>query len=324
MGIISSKKEELTEQEARIESAVVQAFVTAGQALKVIRDSKLYLSAGFDAFERYCEVRWQMQKSHAYRLIDYAGVLDELSVPHGGRSLPILPSNERIARELTPLLPAPPMMRKAWKEVVITAPKNFDERPVITAKHGKEVVHKYRTGTDAGGAFPGQGYRVVYADPPWKYNDKLIEGYGAAEHHYPPLSIDELCELKDVNGAALSDLPAADAVLFMWVTSPMVEDAFKVINAWGFDYKTSFVWDKLKHNYGHYNSVRHELLLIGTCGSCTPDSKTLHDSVVTIKRSSTHSEKPLKFLKIIDAMYPLPEVIAGWLVLTLYGESARV
>jgi N6-adenosine-specific RNA methylase IME4 len=89
----------------------------------------------------------------------------------------------------------------------------------------------------------------------------------------------------------------------MWVTSPLLEDSFKVINAWGFKYKTSFVWDKVKHNMGHYNSVRHEFLLICTRGSCTPDNKKLYDSVVEVERSDKHSEKPEEFRKIIDYLY---------------------
>ena len=144
---------------------------------------------------------------------------------------------------------------------------------------------------------PEGKYRVIYADPPWKYSDELIEGYGAATHHYPPMSIEELCIL------AIRELAVDCAVLFIWATSPMLAETFKVIEAWGFDYKTSFVWDKVRHNYGHYNSVRHEFLLICVRGSCTPDSEELHDSVVEIERTDVHSEKPAYFRALIDQMY---------------------
>ena len=83
----------------------------------------------------------------------------------------------------------------------------------------------------------------------------------------------------------------------------MLEDSFKVINSWGFKYKTSFVWDKISHNMGHYNSVRHELLLVCTKGNCLPDNKKLYDSVVSVERSSQHSEKPIEFMNIIDDIY---------------------
>ena len=142
-------------------------------------------------------------------------------------------------------------------------------------------------------------YRVIYADPPWSYNDKQnIEVLGGAEKHYTTMPLDEICALP---------IPSADnAVLFMWVTSPLLEDSFKVINAWGFKYKSSFVWDKIAHNMGHYNSVRHEMLLIATRGSCTPDVPKLFDSVVSIERTE-HSRKPKEFRDMIDTLYPYGE-----------------
>jgi len=84
----------------------------------------------------------------------------------------------------------------------------------------------------------------------------------------------------------------------------MLEDAFTVINAWGLNYKTSMVWDKERKNYGYYVGIQHEFLLIATKGSCTPDyTDTLFDSVIRIKRSKVHSEKPEKFREIIDTLY---------------------
>ena len=100
----------------------------------------------------------------------------------------------------------------------------------------------------------------------------------------------------------VSDIAAKKAVLFLWVTSPILEESFAVIKAWGFKYKASFVWDKIKHNMGHYNSVRHELLLICIRGSCPLDNKKLFDSVQSIERTK-HSEKPEYFREIIDTIY---------------------
>lgn len=150
---------------------------------------------------------------------------------------------------------------------------------------------------------PNGKYRVFYADPPWSYGNSGVIGptdnYGHVHRHYPSMSIDELCALgPDIRGMAEDN-----AVLFMWVTSPLLEECFAVIRAWGFQYKTSFIWDKVKHNFGHYNSVRHELLLICTRGSCTPDNPTLYDSVQSIERSDKHSEKPDEFRQIVDSLY---------------------
>jgi len=91
-------------------------------------------------------------------------------------------------------------------------------------------------------------YRVIYADPPWKYNDKRDDGgldaYSGATHHYPIMTIDELCELP------VESIVQDDAVLFLWITSPLLFDAKLLIDAWGFTYKASFVWDKVAHNVG--------------------------------------------------------------------------
>lgn len=141
-------------------------------------------------------------------------------------------------------------------------------------------------------------FRIIYADPAWSYNDKQdTPQLGGAAKHYDTMSVSQICELP------VKDISEKDSALFLWVTSPLLEDAFKVISAWGFKYKTSFIWDKVKHNMGHYNSVRHEILLIATKGSCVPDNKKLYDSVQCIERNDNHSEKPIEFLNIIDDLY---------------------
>jgi N6-adenosine-specific RNA methylase IME4 len=143
-------------------------------------------------------------------------------------------------------------------------------------------------------------YRVIYADPPWRYADKCDAGSvqsGGAETHYPSMSVTELCALP------VTAMAEDDAVLFLWTTSPLLFECAPVIEAWDFAYKASFVWDKVRHNMGHYNSVRHELLLIATRGKCQPDVPKLFDSVVTEERTR-HSVKPESFRTIIDTIYP--------------------
>lgn len=148
---------------------------------------------------------------------------------------------------------------------------------------------------------PTDKYRIVYADPPWKYGDTRegLEKWAgtAAEDHYPTMSIDDLCLLP------IKNIVTPDAVLFMWVTSPLLGECWPVIEAWGFKYKASFIWDKVRHNFGHYNSVRHEILLLCTRGSCLPDGEATIDSVISIERNARHSEKPKDFMHLIESMY---------------------
>ena len=143
---------------------------------------------------------------------------------------------------------------------------------------------------------PEGKYRVLLADPPWHYQNSRL-GCGGAANHYPSMTIEKLCKLP------IEDLAADNSVLFLWCTVPLLFEVPPVISAWGFQYRTSFVWDKVRHNCGYYSSVRHELLLLCVRGSCLPDTKKLIDSVQTIERTRKHSQKPEQFREIIDTLY---------------------
>ena len=85
---------------------------------------------------------------------------------------------------------------------------------------------------------PEKRYKIIYADPPWDY--KCGNRLGAAKNHYPTMTFSELAELP------VPALAERDAVLFMWATYPMIEDALRLIPLWGFEYKTiAFQWIKL-------------------------------------------------------------------------------
>lgn len=150
---------------------------------------------------------------------------------------------------------------------------------------------------------PNGKYYVIYADPPWPYDDSGVvttnDAYGRAERHFPTMTLDDIKALK---------VPAAcNCVTFLWVPTPLLPDGFAVLDAWGFEYKTDFVWDKVLPNFGHYCNLRHENLLLGTRGDgMVPDVKVANNikSIVQIKRSRTHSEKPDAFRDIIDTLYP--------------------
>jgi len=139
-------------------------------------------------------------------------------------------------------------------------------------------------------------YRIIYADPPWKYGNAMPEYVTEPQDYYSLMSTDDICKMP------VKDITEQNAVLFMWTTSPHLPEALDVVKAWGFTYKTTFIWDKIKHNMGHYNSVRHEILLVCTKGACTPDVKKLFDSVQSIERTE-HSKKPEQFREIIETLY---------------------
>lgn len=144
---------------------------------------------------------------------------------------------------------------------------------------------------------PSNKYRVIYADPPWSYGNTQPDYFTEQRDHYMTMPLPDICNMP------IKALAEDNAVLFMWVTSPILEESFQVVSAWGFKYKSSFVWDKILHNMGHYNSVRHEMLLVCTRGSCQPDIRKLFDSVYSEERTQ-HSKKPEHFRSVIDTIYP--------------------
>ena len=173
------------------------------------------------------------------------------------------------------------------------------ERPITTSGMIKEMlIEKNKNKPEP--KIPTGKYRVIYVDPPWYYTSQQHgkqEQDTVLETHYSTMKIDEMCALP------IKTMAQDNAVLFMWVTSPVLDQCWPIITAWGFEYKTSIVWNKDAHNVGHYVSVRHEFLLICTRGSCTPDINTLPPSVITEKRTG-HSVKPESFRELIDTMYP--------------------
>ncbi|GAF94271.1 unnamed protein product, partial [marine sediment metagenome] len=141
-------------------------------------------------------------------------------------------------------------------------------------------------------------FRVIYADPPWKYGDeRVVAGYTgtAAQTHYPTMSVEEICDLD------IGDLADVSCVLFCWATFPLLPDAIRVVDAWGFTYKTAMVWDKQRPNMGNYHDASAELLIIATRGSALPGIRPCQ--VQSVKREGRHSEKPEHFRELIDSMY---------------------
>ena len=149
-------------------------------------------------------------------------------------------------------------------------------------------------------ALPEGKYRVIYADPPWKYNDtKQSDRWHtiSALDHYADQDLEMLKRL-DVRSIA-----ADDCVLFCWGTFPLLKDAFELIESWGFTYKTAFVWDKGHGYFGNYHNVEAELLVVATRGSCTPEIDTKEHQIQRIPKTK-HSKKPEEFRALIDRIYP--------------------
>ncbi len=144
---------------------------------------------------------------------------------------------------------------------------------------------------------PEGKFNILYADPPYKYDFSLTVSREIAQN-YPDMTTDDICALKD-------KLPIDDnAILLLWCPAPKLKDGLRIMQEWGFTYKTHAVWDKVIKGMGYWFRARHELLLLGVKGKFSPpDPSSLFDSVIVEKRTE-HSKKPEKVYDMIEKMFP--------------------
>lgn len=139
-------------------------------------------------------------------------------------------------------------------------------------------------------------YGAILADPPWSFRNWSAKGTGRnAISHYDCLDFPALATLR------VADLAAQDCALFLWVTDPLLPRAIKLIEAWGFEYKTvAFYWVKLnsaaKHDadfftgLGYWTRANPEQCLLATRGKPMRQAKDVRRLVVEKRRE--HSRKP--------------------------------
>ena len=124
-------------------------------------------------------------------------------------------------------------------------------------------------------------YPIIYADPPWRYSQKGLQG--AAENHYPTMNINELCALP------VAELAAPDSALFMWATFPQLPEALRLIEAWGFTYKSvAFVWlkknrkaDSWFYGLGFWTRGNAEICLLATRGHPKRQAANVHQFIIS-------------------------------------------
>lgn len=156
-------------------------------------------------------------------------------------------------------------------------------------------------------------FSLIYADPPWKWGhfgekDKENEqGKGRTpDQHYETLTYDDIKAFR-VGSQTVQEIAHKDAVLLLWCTAPNMISALDVMEAWGFDYKTHFVWVKFKTGrlqtgMGLVTRNAHEVLLYGTRGKM-PGPQYQPPSVFLYPRGR-HSAKPLQIRGEIEKMFP--------------------
>ena len=166
--------------------------------------------------------------------------------------------------------------------------------------------------------FPAGTFGVLYADPPWAYDNSGLSQ--SAESQYPTLTADVIAAFADDEGRSVATLAHDASVLFLWATSPLLPEAVRVLEAWGFAYKTSLVWRKDRApGIGWWTRTYHELLLVGVRPGA-PQPAIKPDSVIeaAVER---HSSKPAVFATTIEAMYPGPK--DGTFYVELFSRDPR-
>jgi N6-adenosine-specific RNA methylase IME4 len=153
--------------------------------------------------------------------------------------------------------------------------------------------------------FPERRYGVIYADPPWRFEpySRLTGMDRAADNHYPTST---LAEIKSLD---VKSIVAADCVLFLWATAPMLPHAIEVMEVWGFTYKTCAVWSKDRIGTGYWFRNKHEILLVGTRGHVPAPAMGTQWPSLILAPVGRHSEKPEAFCEMIESYFPtLPKI----------------
>lgn len=151
-------------------------------------------------------------------------------------------------------------------------------------------------------------YEIIYADPPWKYKDSSCEG--ACEKHYSTMSVSEMCKLP------INKIASKDCALFIWATYPKLPEVLKLIEMWGFSYKSiAFQWVKQNKSgngfffgLGRWTRGNTEPCLIATKGK--PKRVSASVGQLVISPLTRHSAKPPEVReKIVNLMGDGPEKI---------------
>ena len=140
--------------------------------------------------------------------------------------------------------------------------------------------------------FPNKTYDVIYADPAWYFKTYSKKGNGRSpEQHYSCMSINDICNLP------VNDIANPNCVLFLWVIDPMLQEGLKVIEAWGFKYKTvAFTWAKTNKSEGFFTGLGYwtrgnpEMCLLATKGKPKRLSKSVRQLIIS--KLQQHSKKP--------------------------------
>ncbi|MBD0865007.1 MAG: transcriptional regulator [Rhodobacteraceae bacterium] len=153
---------------------------------------------------------------------------------------------------------------------------------------------------------PTGRYGVIYADPPWDYKGQRQHNgpggmeTGGAVAHYPTVTLEDLKHLN------VQEIAAENALLFMWSSSPHLDQAIELGKAWEFEWATvAFVWNKMRVNPGFYTMSQCELCLVFKRGKIPRPRGARNIRQYVESQRERHSAKPAEVRDRITAMFPI-------------------
>jgi N6-adenosine-specific RNA methylase IME4 len=171
-------------------------------------------------------------------------------------------------------------------------------------------------------------FSTILMDPPWRFENRT--GKMAPEHkrlkRYETLGMDEIAALP------VGKYAKEASHLYLWCPNALLPDGLKIMEAWGFKYKTNIVWFKVRKDGGpdgrgvgfYFRNVT-ELLLFGIKGRMRTLDPGRRQTNIVISRKEEHSKKPADVYRIIQECSPGPylelfarERMPGW---TSWGDQ---
>jgi ParB/RepB/Spo0J family partition protein len=167
---------------------------------------------------------------------------------------------------------------------------------------------------------PTGRFRVIVADPPWRYDRGAKDATHRGATPYPTMTTAEVCALP------VADIADEDAVLWLWTTNSHLPDAFDVVKAWGFSYKTTLTWGKDRIGTGTWLRGQTEHCLLAVRGK--PTLLLSNQSTLLRAPRGKHSAKPAAFFDLVERLCPGSKVELfcrtprdGW---AAFGDEVRV
>lgn len=133
-------------------------------------------------------------------------------------------------------------------------------------------------------------YQIIYADPPWEYKRK---GKFCAGRYYSTMTVKQICDLP------INQISDERCLLFLWTTNSFLRQAFEVVDAWGFEYKTCLTWAKSHFGLGYWLWGQTEHCFLAVKGKYQRFKPPLGTTLINAPKSK-HSKKPMAVRSLIE------------------------